>query len=276
MDLTTTITLNNGIGIPQFGLGVYKSAPGEETEGAVTAALAAGYRSVDTATFYANEQSVGAALAASGVDRSQVFVTTKVWNTDHGYGRTREVFDESLRLLGLETLDLYLIHWPVRESYLDTWKALESLYAEGRVRAIGVSNFEVHHLEYLMRNAEVVPAVNQIELHPYLQQKDIRAYCRTHGIAVEAWSPIARGTVLDDPVIGDIAAAYGKSPVQVTVRWELQHGIITIPKSVHANRIRENAQVFDFELSEDDMAAIDAIDRGEAGRIGPHPDTIGS
>lgn len=261
--------------MPRLGLGVYKSEPGAETREAVVAALHTGYRSIDTATFYENEQSVGEGLAAAEVPRDQVFVTTKVWNSDQGYERTLQVFDTSLKYLGLETLDLYLIHWPMAETFVETWRALEKLHREGRVRAIGVSNFEPHHLETLKRESNLVPVVNQVELHPYLQQKPLREYCAEAGIAVEAWSPIARGNVVHDPVLQEIAAAHGKTPVQVTIRWELQHGIITIPKSVKPQRIADNADVFDFELSTAEMARIDARDQGESGRLGPHPDTIG-
>lgn len=274
MDITTTLTLNNDVAMPRFGLGVFKSAPGAETADAVTAAIAAGYRSIDTATFYANEESVGAGIRASGVPREELFITTKVWNSDQGYDRTIEVFHESLKLLGLDYLDLYLVHWPIEPTYLDTWRALEALYREKKVRAIGVSNFEVRNLERVMRETEIVPAVNQIELHPYLQQKALRHYCADYGIAVEAWSPIARGGVMEDETLRSIGERYGKSPVQVTLRWELQRDIITIPKSVHPERIRQNAEIFDFELSEDELARIDALDRGEGGRLGPHPDTF--
>ena len=275
MKLSSTITLNNEVEMPRFGLGVYKSEPGAETKDAVIAALQSGYRSIDTATFYENEQSVGEGLAAAGVPREEIFVTTKVWNSDQGYQRTLDVFEESMTYLQLETLDLYLIHWPITDTFLETWRALEQLYHDGRVRAIGVSNFEPHHLESLARKSNVVPAVNQVELHPYLQQRELRQYCREAGIAVEAWSPLARGAVLDDPVLQEIATAHGKNPVQVTLRWELQNGIITIPKSVKSHRITDNADVFDFELSAAEMDRIDGLDQGEQGRLGPHPDTIG-
>jgi methylglyoxal/glyoxal reductase len=274
MDITTAKTLNNGVPMPRFGLGVFKSAPGAETADAVSAAIAAGYRSIDTATFYANEASVGEGIRAAGVPREELFLTTKVWKDDQGYDRTIEVFNESLELMGLDYLDLYLVHWPIEPTCLDTWRALETLYREKKVRAIGVSNFEARHIERVLRETEIVPAVNQIELHPYLQQKALRYYCAAHNIAVEAWSPIARGGVTEDETLQSIGAAHGKSPVQVTLRWELQREIITIPKSVHPERIRENADIFDFELSEDELARIDALDRGEAGRLGPHPDTF--
>lgn len=274
MDRTSTITLNNGIKMPRFGLGVFKSAVGDETANAVAWALQAGYRSVDTASFYRNEADVGRGLAESGVPRDEVFVTTKVWNTEQGYDETLAAFDRSTEKLGIETVDLYLVHWPVRGRFLDTWRALEQLYNDGRVRAIGVSNFEVHHLERLARESDIVPAVNQIELHPYLQQKDIRFYCREHGISVEGWSPLSKGRVVTDETLTEIGREHGKSAVQVTIRWHLQHGLITIPKSVKKDRIAGNAEVFDFELSPDEMARIDALDTGETGRTGPHPDTI--
>ncbi|MFW5694417.1 MAG: aldo/keto reductase [Alkalispirochaeta sp.] len=274
MNLSSTKRLQNGVEMPRLGLGVFKAEPGPETRDAVVTALQAGYRSIDTATFYENEQSVGEGLAAAGVPRDEIFVTTKVWNSDQGYQRTLEVFETSMKYLGLETLDLYLIHWPMADTFIETWRALEKVYHDGRVRAIGVSNFEPHHLETLKRESDIVPAVNQVELHPYLQQTELRRYCQEAGIAVEAWSPIARGTVVHDPVLSDIAAAHGKSPVQVTLRWELQHDIITIPKSVTPHRIVDNADVFDFELTPAEMERIDALDQGEAGRLGPHPHTI--
>jgi diketogulonate reductase-like aldo/keto reductase len=270
LSIDSTVTLNNGVEIPQLGLGVFQSDPGRETQQAVEWAIEAGYRHIDTAKLYDNEHSVGRGVRAAGA--SDVFVTSKVWNTDQGFDATLAAFDASRQRLAFDIVDLYLIHWPVPAQGLafETWRALEQLYGEGRVRAIGVSNFEPHHLDELLAAAEVVPAVNQVELHPYLQQRKLRDHCRAAGIRVEAWSPLAQGRVVDDPVLTSIGAAYGKTAVQVTIRWLLQLGIVTIPKSVHRDRIVANADVYDFALSEDDMARIEALDRG--GRIGPHPD----
>lgn len=274
MELTRTITLNNGVEMPTFGLGVFKAESGDETSNAVQWALDAGYTAVDTAAFYANEGSVGEGIRRSKTAREEVFVTTKVWNADQGYENTLKAFEKSLKELKMDYVDLYLVHWPIKGKYKETWKALEELYRQKKVRAIGVSNFEPHHLDDLIKDAQVVPAVNQVELHPYMQQRDVREACRRHNIAVTAWSPIARGKVLTDKTIGAIAEDHGKTPVQVTLRWELQHRIITIPKSVKKERIIENFNVFDFSLSDDEMARIDALDQGNDGRIGPHPDTI--
>ncbi len=260
--------------MPVFGLGVFKAESGRETADAVRWALEAGYAAIDTAAFYGNEASVGKGIQESGVSRSDVFVTTKVWNTDQGYDATMKAFDKSMSELQMDYLDLYLVHWPIKGKYKETWKALEELHAQKRIRSIGVSNFEPHHLEDLIADAKVAPAVNQVELHPYLQQRHIREACAKHNVAVTAWSPIARGKVLDDDVIKGVAKKHGKNPVQVTLRWELQHGIITIPKSVHRDRIVENADIFDFTLSDEEMAQIDALDRGNDGRIGPHPDSM--
>ncbi len=257
--------------MPILGLGVFKSKPGEETKNAVSAALAHGYRAVDTAAYYKNETDVGAAIAEAHASDT-TFVTTKLWPADYGYDAALRAFDQSERYLG--AVDLLLLHWPRPEMTADTWQALETIYNDGRVRAIGVSNFEPHHLEELAATASIVPALNQVELHPYLQQRDVREYCVAHGIAVEGWSPIAKGAVLNDPVIGAIAEEIGKSAVQVTIRWHLQQGFVTIPKSVRAERIQANADVFDFTLSDEQMARIDSLDKREEGRIGPHPDRI--
>ena len=272
MDLTSTVRLNNGVAMPWVGFGTFKSEPGKVTEQAVAWALEAGYRHIDTAAVYGNEADVGRAVRASGIARSQVFVTTKVWNADQGYERTLRAFEESSRKLGLGVIDLYLVHWPVKGAFADTWRALEKLYAEGRIRAIGVSNFKVHHLEELAKTASVLPAVNQVEFHPFLLQADLLAYDQAKGIRHEAWAPLARGRAFTDPVIARIARAHGRSPAQVLLRWDLQHGVVTIPKSVHRDRIAENAALFDFELTPEDMRAIDALDTGT--RIGPDPDNI--
>ncbi|MFB7470233.1 aldo/keto reductase [Kitasatospora sp. NPDC056184] len=266
-----TVKLNNGVEIPQLGFGVFQ-VPDAETTAAVAAALQAGYRSIDTAAIYGNEAGVGRALAEGGVPREDLFVTTKLWNADQGYDETLRAFDASLAKLGLETVDLYLIHWPTpaRDRYLDSWRAIERLAAEGRIRAAGVSNFQPAHLQRLLDSSELVPAVNQVELHPGLQQAELRAFHAEHGIATEAWSPLAQGAVLDDPAITAIAERTGKSPAQVVLRWHLQLGNIVIPKSVTPARIRQNLDVFDFELTGADMDAIAGTDRGL--RTGPHPD----
>ncbi|MGC0415799.1 aldo/keto reductase [Embleya sp. AB8] len=268
------ITLNNGVTIPQLGFGVFQ-VENDAATAAVATALETGYRNIDTAAAYANEAGVGRALAGSGLPRAELFVTTKLWNTAQGYDATLAAFDESVAKLGLDYLDLYLIHWPTpnRDRYLDTWRAFEKLLADGRVRAIGVSNFQPDHLTRLLEHTAVVPAVNQVELHPYLQQGRVRAYDRAHSIATEAWSPLGQGgALLDDPVITDTARAHGKSAAQVVLRWHLQLGNVVIPKSVTPARIRENFEVFDFELTPAQLDAITRLDRG--GRIGPDPDTF--
>lgn len=267
-----TLKLNNGVIMPQLGFGVWQ-VPDTEATPAVAEALEAGYRSIDTAAAYGNEGGVGEAIAQSDVDRDDVFVTTKLWNTDHGYDSTLRAFDESLRKLKLDVLDLYLIHWPTpaRDLYVDTWKAIVGLQKEGRVRAIGVSNFQPAHLRRLIDETGVVPAVNQVELHPYLQQSDLRVFHAQHGIETEAWSPLGQGgELLNDPVVTEIAARHQRSAAQVVLRWHVQLGTIVIPKSVTPARIRENIAVFDFELSDEEIAALSTLDRG--GRIGPNPD----
>ncbi|OJU39892.1 MAG: 2,5-diketo-D-gluconic acid reductase [Microbacterium sp. 69-10] len=266
-----TITLNNGIEMPQLGFGVFQ-VPDDETTAAVAEALRVSYRSIDTAAVYGNEAGVGRAIAESGIDRSDLFITSKVWNSDQGFDATLRAYDEALEKLGLEQLDLYLIHWPTpeRDLYLDTWRALERIHAEGRVRAIGVSNFQPAHLDRLVAASEVVPAVNQIELHPALQNRDVIAANTRHGIATEAWSPLAQGAVLRDPAVVAIAEEHGVSPAQAVLRWHLQQGRIVIPKSVTPARIAENFDVFGFELTADELDAIDRLERD--GRTGPHPD----
>ncbi|MER5620029.1 aldo/keto reductase [Streptosporangium sp. NPDC002544] len=267
------ITLNNGVSMPRLGFGVYQVPP-SETAQAVSAALEAGYRSIDTAKLYDNERGVGEALAASGLPRDEVFVTTKLWNSDHGYDAALAAFDASMERLGLEQLDLYLIHWPTpaRDLYVETWRALEKLYTEDRVRAIGVSNFQSAHLLRLIEECDIVPAVNQVELHPALQQVELREFHARHGIVTEAWSPLAQGAVLVDPVIVDIAEKYGRTPAQVVLRWHLDLGNVVIPKSVTPSRIRENLDVFDFALADEDIAEIAKLDAGT--RIGPDPDAF--
>ena len=273
MSTVPTVTLNNGVTIPQLGFGVFQ-VPDEETTAAVTSALDAGYRSIDTAAVYGNEAGVGRALAESGLSRDELFVTTKLWNADQGYDATLAAFDASLEKLGLDHVDLYLIHWPTpeRDLYLDTWRALEKLYADGRIRAAGVSNFQPAHLRRLLDHSSLVPAVNQIELHPSLQQAELRGLHAELGIATEAWSPLAQGALLADPALAAIAERHGKSPAQVVLRWHLQLGNIVIPKSVTPARIRENLDVFGFSLSADEMEAVAALDRGL--RTGPDPDTL--
>jgi diketogulonate reductase-like aldo/keto reductase len=268
-----TVELNNGVEIPQLGFGVFQ-VPDDETTAAVSAALEAGYRSIDTAAIYGNEAGVGRALAASGLPREDLFVTTKLWNADQGYDATLRAFDASLAKLGLDHADLYLIHWPApaNDLYLDSWRAIESLAADGRIRAAGVSNFQPAHLQRLLDNSALVPAVNQVELHPGLQQAELRAFHAEHGIATEAWSPLAQGAVLSDPAITAITERTGKSPAQVVLRWHLQLGNIVIPKSVTPARIRQNLDVFDFQLTDVDMAAMAATDRDL--RTGPHPDQL--
>jgi diketogulonate reductase-like aldo/keto reductase len=270
------VPLNNGVAIPQVGLGVFQTKEGAEVERAVSAALEAGYRLIDTAAAYGNEVGVGKAIKASGVPREEIFITTKLWNAHHAYADALRAFDESLTKLDCGYIDLYLIHWPLpmEGKFTQAWQALEQIYAGKRALAIGVSNFKPHHLEELLQGAKTVPAVNQIELHPLLQQQATRAYCVEHGIAIESYSPLMQaGEALEHPVIVKLAQQYGKTAAQVILRWHVQSGFIVIPKSIKPERIRENLALFDFELSEDDMRAIDGMDRGQ--RIGADPDTAG-
>jgi 2,5-diketo-D-gluconate reductase A len=260
--------------MPQLGFGVFL-VPADEVVEPVRAALDVGYRLVDTATLYGNEEGVGRAIAESGVPRDEVFVTTKVWNSDHGYDKTLKAFDRSVKLLGLDVIDLYLIHWPTppRDLYVDTWRALERIYADGRARAIGVSNFSAAHIERIVNECTVVPAVNQVELHPGFPQDDLRAAHARLGVATEAWSPIGRSQgLLDRSEVAAIADARGRTPAQVVLRWHIQLGIIAIPKSVRAERIKANIDVFDFTLTDGEMAVLSALD--EPGRFGPDPETF--
>jgi diketogulonate reductase-like aldo/keto reductase len=267
-----TITLHNGVKMPQLGFGVFKVKNGNETVESVKKAVEVGYRAIDTAAIYENEEGVGQAIRECGVPREELFITSKVWNTEQGYDTTLKAFEDSLNRLGLEYLDLYLIHWPGKDKYLETWRALEKLYKDGKVKSIGVSNFHIHHLENLLANSEVKPVVNQIELHPLLTQVEIRDYCAKHEIKVESWSPLGRGNLLEEPTINHIAKKHGKSPAQVLIRWHLQHDLIVIPKSITPSRIKENAQVFDFSLSLNEMNQIDALNKNE--RFGSNPDEL--
>lgn len=269
--LLESTTLNNGVKLPWLGLGVWRVKEGDEVISSVKHALQTGYRSIDTAAIYGNEEGVGRAIKESGVPREELFVTTKVWNADQGYESTLRAFEESRKKLGLEYLDLYLIHWPVKGKYVETWKALEKLYKDGLVRAIGVSNHHVHHLQDILEAGEVVPAVNQVEFHPLLTQKELLAFCKEKGIQMEAWSPLMQGN-LQIPLLSELAEKYQKSPAQIVLRWDLQHGVVTIPKSVTPHRIEENAKVFDFTLSAEDMDKIDALNQNK--RFGSDPDNF--
>jgi len=268
-----TVRLHDDVEIPQLGFGVFQVPP-EDTQGVVEEALDAGYRHLDTAAAYRNEAGVGAGIVASGVARDDVFVTTKLWNSQQGYGSTLEAFETSLEKLGMDYVDLYLIHWPVpsEDRFLETWRAFERIHEEGRARTIGVSNFRVEDLQRLRDEAEKLPTVNQVELHPRLQQAELRAWHAEHGIATEAWSPLAQGALLDDDTIVAIAEAHGKTPAQAILRWHVQLGNVVIPKSVTPERIHQNLDIFDFELSADEMASIARLDSGK--RIGPDPSTF--
>ncbi|KIU05597.1 glyoxal/methylglyoxal reductase [Bacillus subtilis] len=258
--------------MPWFGLGVFKVENGIEATESVKTAIKNGYRSIDTAAIYKNEEGVGIGIKESGVAREELFITSKVWNEDQGYETTLAAFEKSLKRLQLDYLDLYLIHWPGKDKYKDTWRALEKLYKDGKIRAIGVSNFQVHHLEELLKDAEIKPMVNQVEFHPRLTQKDLRDYCKAQGIQLEAWSPLMQGQLLDNEVLTQIAEKHNKSVAQVILRWDLQHEVVTIPKSIKEHRIIENADIFDFELSQEDMDKIDALNKDE--RVGPNPDEL--
>jgi len=266
-----SLTLHDGVEIPQLGFGVFQVSP-EETQEVVEHALEAGYRHIDTAAAYRNEKGVGAAIAASGLAREDVFVTTKLWNSQQGYDSTLAAFEASLGRLGFDYADLYLIHWPVptEDRFVDTWRAFERIRDEGRVRTIGVSNFRIEDLERLQAETETLPTINQVELHPRLQQAELRAWHGEHRVATEAWSPLAQGDLLDDETVVRMAERHGRTPAQAILRWHLQLGNVVIPKSATPERIRENIELFDFELSDEDMEAFGTLDRGE--RIGPNPD----
>jgi 2,5-diketo-D-gluconate reductase A len=275
MSTVPTIKLNDGTEIPQLGFGVFQIDPAETAE-AVQRALEVGYRHIDTAEMYRNEAGVGEGIRNSGVSREEIYVTSKLNNGYHEPDDARSAFEQTLAELGFDHVDLFLIHWPLPTLYdgdfVSTWKVLEEFKADGRARSIGVSNFQVEHLERLAAEADVVPAVNQIELHPYFLNGEVKAYDEEHGIGTEAWSPIAQGGVLDDEVITGIADRVGRTPAQVVLRWHIQHGNIVFPKSTTPSRIEENFALFDFALDQDDIEAIDGLDRGEDGRTGPNPD----
>ncbi|MDP4090708.1 MAG: aldo/keto reductase [Bacillota bacterium] len=266
-----SINLQNGVEIPVLGFGTFKMKEGSEVMEAVKEALKAGYRHIDTAAVYGNEEGVGRAIKESGIRREDIFLTSKVWNSDQGYDNTLKAFDTSLKKLDTDYLDLYLIHWP-KSLNRETWRAMEKLYDDGRVKAIGVSNFKIHHLQEIMESGSITPMINQVELHPRFNQKELREFCSKYNIAVEAWGPLMHGQVFDIPLIRELAGKYGKSVSQLVLRWDIQMGVVTIPKSITPERIRENYEIFDFELSEDDMETLSSLDNG--GRIGPDPDNI--
>jgi methylglyoxal/glyoxal reductase len=275
-NLQSTTTLTNGVKMPWLGLGVFKVEEGPELVDAVRTAIKHGYRSIDTAAIYGNEEGVGRGIREgmeeAGIDRSELFITSKVWNADLGYDETIAAFEKSLTKLGLDYLDLYLIHWPVEGKYKVAWKAIEQLYENGKIRASGVSNFQIHHLEELMKDAEIKPMINQVELHPRLTQKKLLAYCEKEDIQLEAWSPLMQGEILGNSVLKEIGEKYSKSPAQVILRWNLQNKIVTIPKSTKEARILENASLFDFELNEKEMWQIDGLNQDH--RVGPDPDNF--
>ncbi len=270
-DIGDRVALNNETTMPWLGLGVFQMSD-EEARQAALSALETGYRSIDTAAVYRNEAGVGQALRDTSVPREHIFLTTKLWNEDQRQKRPLEAFKESLERLQTDYVDLYLIHWPVKGHFVESWKAMEEIYASGRAKAIGVSNFLVHQLQDLMSSCEVVPAVNQVEFHPYLVQPELLKFCGEKNIVVEAWSPLMQGAVVKDDTIAGLAGKYGKSPAQIVLRWDLQHGVVTIPKSVRPERIAENAGIFDFEISAEDMALLDGLDATK--RFGPDPDTF--
>ena len=264
-------TLKNGVKMPYLGLGVWQVENGNEIITAIKAAVNAGYRSIDTAAAYGNEEGVGKAIKECGIDRKELFITTKLWNSSQGYDSALKAFEESRRKLGLEYVDLYLIHWPVKGKYKESWKAIEKIYGDGLARAIGVCNFHIHHLDDLLKDAKIAPMVNQVEFHPLLAQKELREYCKARGIQFEAWSPLMQGH-LDIPVLAELGNKYIKSPAQIVLRWDLQNEVITIPKSTHEKRIIENAGIFDFILTDAEMRAINELNKNR--RFGPDPDNF--
>ena len=271
-DIQGTFALNNGVKMPYLGLGAYLLEEGEEVVNAVKWALDAGYRHIDTASMYKNEEGVGRGIKESNVSREEIFVVSKVWNSDQGYDTTQEAFEATLKRLDLEYLDLYLVHWPVDGKYKETWRALEKLYRDKKVRAIGVCNFMQHHLEDLLKTAKIVPSVNQMEFHPYLVQQDLLDFCSKKGIQYEAWSPMMQGRIFDMDEFKSLARKYDKTIAQIVLRWNLQKGVVTIPKSSKKDRISNNAAIFDFELSNEDMQFLDAMDKGK--RFGPDPNNF--
>lgn len=260
-NIAGTVPLSNGVEMPYFGLGTWQSNEGPEVVNAVHYALDCGYRLIDTASFYQNEKGIGEALKEHGIERNELFITTKVWNTDQGYDETLKAFDKSLNLLQTDYLDLYLVHWPVTGKYIETWKALEKLYADGKVRAIGVSNFLQVHLDKLLPETTIKPMLNQMEFHPHLIQQQLLDFCKSQDILYQAWSPIMQGGVFDIPILKKISKKYRKNAAQITLRWDLQKGVATIPKSANQARIGSNADLFDFELTSEEMAQIDALDQ---------------
>jgi diketogulonate reductase-like aldo/keto reductase len=270
--INAAVKLNNGIQMPWLGLGTYQSPPGETAENSVLWALEAGYRHIDTAALYKNEQDVGKAIRASKIPREKVFVTTKVWNPDIRAGKTAQALDDSLKKLGTDYVDLYLIHWPVPGKYVECWQVMEDLYKKGKAKSIGISNFLIHHIEDVLKIARVVPAVNQVEWHPEARQQKLVDFCQAKGIVFEAWAPLMQGAVAKIPTLIDIAKKHGKTPAQIAIRWGLQHQVVMIPKSVRKERIIENTDVFDFQLTADEMKRIDALDKNK--RIGPDPDNF--
>lgn len=274
--LQDVVQLQSGAEMPWVGLGVFRAKEGPELVNAIKSAIKHGYRSFDTASIYQNEEATGQGIREgieeAGISRKEIFVTSKVWNDNQGYESTIQAYEASLERLGLDYLDLYLIHWPVAGKYKDTWKALETLYNDGRVKSIGVSNFHVHHLKDLLEDATVKPMVNQIEYHPYLTQKEVQAFCVEQGIQMEAWSPLMAGKILDQPLLKEIGEIYGKSVAQIILRWDLQNGVVTIPKSTNEQRLVENASIFDFELSIEDMDRISALNQNK--RVGSDPDNF--
>ncbi|TVR87775.1 MAG: aldo/keto reductase [Spirochaetaceae bacterium] len=270
MGFSDTTELSNGVKLPWLGLGVYKVT--ENAEDVIRAALDIGYRCIDTAAFYGNELEVGRAIRASGIPREEIFVTTKLWNDDQGYERALSAFERSREALGLEVVDLYLIHWPVQELYCESWFALEKLYRDGKARAIGVSNFAIPHITRVLREGELTPMLNQVEFHPFVYDQELLNYCMSMGIQLQAYSPLARAKRLNDPVLTKIAQHHNKKPSQIILRWGLEHGVATIPKTVNPERMRENADIFDFQLSDEEVAAIDALACNE--RIGVDPRTM--
>ncbi|MBY6037762.1 aldo/keto reductase [Fictibacillus nanhaiensis] len=262
--------LHNGVHMPWLGLGVYKAEDGDEVIQSIKWALDAGYRSIDTASLYDNEAGVGQAIRETNVPREDLFITTKVWNTDQGYEKTLAAFDASLERLGLEYVDLYLVHWPVPGKYKETWRALEKIYYDGKAKAIGVSNFKQHHLEDLIAEAQIKPMVNQVEYHPRLTQEELITYCKEQGIQVEAWRPLLKGEIFEEPTLVELAKKHNKSVAQIILRWDIQNGVVTIPKSVTKHRIEENGHIFDFELTAEDMSRISALNQDK--RNGADPD----